>query len=183
MTVKLTSLELLTFKGGCTGSHESMLVKMPHCWKSHVAARVYIFFSAVGKTSCQYSRLYRLLREDERPKEEGIIAEKPNANESVHFHVDHGSNHSTQFISTSTSMDSARAFARWRSPRGKRIATINVDELTKLGDVYYVDLTIADNRSEYLNNRRAEGRARKYGEVVILGDIPPICIEDITVIE
>ena len=26
------------FKGSCTGSSESTLVKMPHCWKSHVAA-------------------------------------------------------------------------------------------------------------------------------------------------
>ena len=141
------------------------------------------FFSAVGKTSCQYSRLYRLLREDEKPKEEGIIAESPNANVSVHFHVDHGSNHRTQFVSASSCMSSARAFARWRSPTGKRIATINVDELTKLGDVYYVDLTIADNRSEHLNSRRSQGRARKYDEVMILGDIPPSCIEDITVIE
>ena len=27
-------LEFLSFKGGCTGSSESALVKMPHCWKS-----------------------------------------------------------------------------------------------------------------------------------------------------
>ena len=25
----------LSLKGGCTGSSESTLVKMPHCWKSH----------------------------------------------------------------------------------------------------------------------------------------------------
>ena len=182
MTVKLTSLELLSFKGGCTGSSESMLVKMPHCWKSHVAARIY-FFSAVGNTSCQYSRLYRLLREDERPKEEGIIAEKPTANKSVHDHVNFGSRFCSQFISTSASMSSARAFANWRSPIGKRIATIKVDELTKLGDVYYVDLTIGVNRDDYLDDLCAERRAKKYNEVLILGDIPPSCIEDITVIE
>ena len=29
-------LEFLSLKGGCTGSSESTLVKMPHCWKSHV---------------------------------------------------------------------------------------------------------------------------------------------------
>ena len=28
----------LSLKGGCTGSSESALVKMPHCWKSHTAA-------------------------------------------------------------------------------------------------------------------------------------------------
>ena len=41
MIVKLQTehhLEFLSLKGGCTGSSESTLVKMPHCWKSHVAA-------------------------------------------------------------------------------------------------------------------------------------------------
>ena len=41
MTVKLLTehnLEFLSLKGGCTGSSESTLVKMPHCWKSHVVA-------------------------------------------------------------------------------------------------------------------------------------------------
>ena len=39
MTVKLLTehnLEFLSLKGGCTGSSESILVKMPQCWKSHV---------------------------------------------------------------------------------------------------------------------------------------------------
>ena len=43
MTVKLLTeyhLEFLSLKGGCTGSCESTLVKMPHCWKSHVAAHL-----------------------------------------------------------------------------------------------------------------------------------------------
>ena len=29
-------------KGGCTGSSEPTLVKMPHCWKSHVAAHFFM---------------------------------------------------------------------------------------------------------------------------------------------
>ena len=29
-------MEFLSLKGGCTGSSESTLVKMPHGWKSHV---------------------------------------------------------------------------------------------------------------------------------------------------
>ena len=29
-----------SLKGGCTASSESTLVKMPHCWKSHVAAHL-----------------------------------------------------------------------------------------------------------------------------------------------
>ena len=41
MTVKLLTehhLDLLSLKGGCTGSSESIHVKVTHCWKSHVTA-------------------------------------------------------------------------------------------------------------------------------------------------
>ena len=41
ITVKLLTahhLEFLGLKGGCTGSSESTLAKMPHCWKSHATA-------------------------------------------------------------------------------------------------------------------------------------------------
>ena len=34
--------EFLSLKGGCTGSSESTLVKMPHCLKSHVMAHIII---------------------------------------------------------------------------------------------------------------------------------------------
>ena len=43
MSVKLLTehhLEVLSLKGGCTGTSECTLVKMPHCWKSHVTAHV-----------------------------------------------------------------------------------------------------------------------------------------------
>ena len=33
--------EFLSLIGGCTGSSESTHVKIPHCWKSHVAAHYY----------------------------------------------------------------------------------------------------------------------------------------------
>ena len=39
MIVKLLTehhLEFLSLKGGCRGSSESTLVKMPNCWKSHI---------------------------------------------------------------------------------------------------------------------------------------------------
>ena len=79
-------------------------------------------------------------------------------------------------------MAAVRAFASHRFSKGKRIATINIEELTKLGDVYYIDLTDWANRDKYLEGR-AVTVAKKYTEVLILGDIPPTCIEDITVIE
>ena len=43
MTVKLLTeqhLEFVSVKGGCRGSSESTFVKMPYCWKSHVAAQM-----------------------------------------------------------------------------------------------------------------------------------------------
>ena len=43
MTVKLLTehhLRFLSLKGGCTDSSESTLVKVPHCWKSHVTAQM-----------------------------------------------------------------------------------------------------------------------------------------------
>ena len=42
-------LKFLNLKGGCRGSSESTLVKMPHCWKSHVVAQMY--FSLPSKCS------------------------------------------------------------------------------------------------------------------------------------
>ena len=45
MSVKLLSehrLEVFSLKGGCTGTSESTLVKMPHYWKSHVTAHTCI---------------------------------------------------------------------------------------------------------------------------------------------
>ena len=38
MIVKLLTehhFKFLSLKGGCRGSYESTLVKVPHCWKSH----------------------------------------------------------------------------------------------------------------------------------------------------
>ena len=43
MTVKLLTehnLEFLSLKVDCRGPSESTLVKMPHCWKSHVTAQL-----------------------------------------------------------------------------------------------------------------------------------------------
>ena len=45
MTVKLLTkqhLEFLSLTGGCTGSPESTLVKMPRSWKSRVVAHLFL---------------------------------------------------------------------------------------------------------------------------------------------
>ena len=43
MNIKLLTehhFEFLSLKGSCTGLSESTLVKMPHCWQSHVAVHL-----------------------------------------------------------------------------------------------------------------------------------------------
>ena len=45
MIVKLLTehhLEFQSLKGGCRVSSESTYVKMPHCWKSHALANIFI---------------------------------------------------------------------------------------------------------------------------------------------
>ena len=49
MIVKLLTehfLEFLSLKGDCRGLSKSTLVKMPHCWKSHVAAHILSLISS-----------------------------------------------------------------------------------------------------------------------------------------
>ena len=58
MNVKLLTehyLEFLSLKGGCTGSYESTLVKLTHCWKSHATAHITITHCRL-KTSQKISR-------------------------------------------------------------------------------------------------------------------------------
>ena len=42
-------LEFVSLKGGCTGSSESTLVKMPHCWKS--------IYDILASSRCTYDTL------------------------------------------------------------------------------------------------------------------------------
>ena len=55
MSVKLLTehhLEFLSLTGGCTGSSESTLVKMPHCLKSYVTAH----FNVMQYSQCIFRR-------------------------------------------------------------------------------------------------------------------------------
>ena len=47
-------LRFLYFKGGCTGSSESTLVKMPHCWKSRVTTQLNYTVSWHTNDWCEY---------------------------------------------------------------------------------------------------------------------------------
>ena len=42
-------LEFLSLIGSCTGPSESTHVKMPHCWKSHVAAQVCFSYQRISQ--------------------------------------------------------------------------------------------------------------------------------------
>ena len=56
MTVKLLAehqLEFLSLKGGCAHSSESTLVKIPHCWKSHVTAN--FIFHQMAQVTEEYN--------------------------------------------------------------------------------------------------------------------------------
>ena len=64
MIVKLLTehhLEFLSLKGGCTGSPESTLVKMPHCWKSHVTAQL-ILRTDHNRLDAQYECLQNVIK-------------------------------------------------------------------------------------------------------------------------
>ena len=55
MIVKLLTehhLEFLSLQGGCTGSSESTLVKIPNCWKSGAVAQFHLI-SIVLLHQCQ----------------------------------------------------------------------------------------------------------------------------------
>ena len=63
MIVKLLTehhLEFLSLKGGCTGSSESTLVKMPHCWKSHATARIMHIFKTLAASLCSLAGWFEL---------------------------------------------------------------------------------------------------------------------------
>ena len=51
------NLEFLSLIGGCIGSSESTLVKIPHCWKSHVTAHM---FPPIDRHNVTFSTLYLL---------------------------------------------------------------------------------------------------------------------------
>ena len=69
MSVKLLTehhLEFLSLKGACTGTSESTLVKMPHCWKSRVAAH---FTTSSTSTFHSGYRLIGIWENSEDPDE------------------------------------------------------------------------------------------------------------------
>ena len=70
MSVKLLTehdLEFISLKGGCTGSSESTLVKVLHCWKSCVTAHIAL---TVDILQVEVDRLQTKLQFSEEEKRE-----------------------------------------------------------------------------------------------------------------
>ena len=64
MIVKLLTshhLEYLSLKGGCRGSSESTLVKMPHCWQSHATAHILTYVTPNYPTHLQTMDCWKTL--------------------------------------------------------------------------------------------------------------------------
>ena len=55
-------LDFLLLKGGCTGSSESIHVKMPCCWKSHVAAQISLQEDLIFRSAYQFHLYQKVLR-------------------------------------------------------------------------------------------------------------------------
>ena len=76
MSVKLLTkhhLEFLSLKGGCTGTSECTLVKMPHCWKSHVTAHLSFLFRLQNEKrnlNMKAEEMGRMQRENEEMTEQ-----------------------------------------------------------------------------------------------------------------
>lgn len=133
----------------------------------------------VRKANFRHDKLYRLLRRNENAKDEGIRAQIPNANVTIHKHVSEGSSNGSQYISTSASWGSILAWARNKKAFPKHIATIDVAKLEDCGGVKFIDLTDERMRQLHLKDQRAKNLTRKYEEVLITGVIPASCIIDV----
>ena len=120
--------------------------------------------------------LYRILRPDENP--EGIIAKDSGAQNSVRSHVNCGSRrgYSSQFISTSASLDKAKDYKEKGEKQGfigLRIGKIERDKLPST--CLIVDLTTEENRYNYLGKAVCKNYAKASAEVLLQCPVPIPC--------
>lgn len=110
--------------------------------------------------------VYRVIRADENPEEEGIRARNPNATYTATAHVAPGRNTlETQFIPTTTDYYVARDYAILT---GNRIAHIDVREVLNAGLLF---LDVRNGGS--LTGFRAINYARASREVLFYGGVIP----------
>ena len=106
MSVKLLTehhLEFLCLTGGCTGSYESTHVKMPDCWKSHVAAHIVVCFismaSAILNNSLMEQRQKKAMEELEKEMQIELERNKEQLNNELQLALEKElQNHKGDFL-------------------------------------------------------------------------------------
>ncbi|XP_067057983.1 uncharacterized protein [Acropora muricata] len=124
--------------------------------------------------------IYRILRLEENPDK--IVAKDPRAQRTVLSHVNCGSRpkYTSQFISTSASLDVAKKYKKKGEDKGLtglRICKFEVDKLPTTCQI--VDLTTDANRDRYLGNAVCKNFAKASEEVLLqcAGPIPCTVID------
>ncbi len=108
--------------------------------------------------------LYRVIRQDESLSQ-SIVAKNPNATYTVEGHVLNGSRISTQYVSTTRSIQVA---IKWAQQSGNRIIVIDPSKIQ--GEI--IDLTNPAVRNALLRGNTARNFATSSQEVLIKGQIP-----------
>ncbi|KAH3846846.1 hypothetical protein DPMN_089152 [Dreissena polymorpha] len=130
-------------------------------------------------------RLYRLLRDDERPELFGIRAKDPNARLDLTEHVQFGSRryYQSQFISCTETLNGVIELGKSNIRHGYsnriRIAVIDPLKMVKTNGIKVYD----SKALQCLKTSRARQNAKKYDEVVIEGIIAPDCICEVISVE
>ncbi|XP_045157411.2 uncharacterized protein LOC123523800 [Mercenaria mercenaria] len=75
------------------------------------------------------TRLYRLLRDDENPMEDGIIAKRPLADETPLKHIRNGSQRNSQWISTSRYLSDVDNFIKLKRKKEGMLTRCRVVEI------------------------------------------------------
>ena len=124
---------------------------------------------SLGKPPTLPNKLYRILRPDEQPTV-GLVAKDPGGERSVLSHVNCGSRprYTSQFISTTASLDVAKYYKKKGEEKGLtglRIAEIDLDELPL--SCKYLDLTTEAIREEYLGNAVCKNFAKASQDVLL----------------
>ena len=117
--------------------------------------------------------LYRVLRDDENPEENGLTAKNPNANELLENYVANGSwKMKSQYISCSNNKRYAKDFGNniFEHPPF-RIAKLDRNKIENDASITVHD--VSDGGYGYgFTDSKAINFARKFGEVILQGHVP-----------
>jgi len=117
--------------------------------------------------------LYRVLRDDENPEENGLTAKNPDANESLENYVANGSrNMKSQYISCSNNLRSAKDFGNKKFQQPPfRIAILDRNKIESDDSITVYDVSDGGYGYDFTDSR-AINFARFFGEVILQGHVP-----------